>query len=201
MNADLNLINWLMQESGLSKYSISKATGIHQTTLANLEDGTSLIENLSFKNAAALTEYAELKIKEENKMKTWERKGYTVEERDFDYDLHKFVVVVDDEDAAEIVPDTVENMQDVISQLDAGEDAIGWENGNGETVSLPQYIVESEDPEKIKRGGFGIVECFRSYSRKEAEKLYNGIYDKGMTVMLSKLDHGEMELIKERVEE
>ena len=201
MKADQNLIAWLLTESGLSKYAISKATGIHQTTLANLEDGTSLIENLSFKNAAALTEYAELKIKEENKMKTWERKGYSVEERDFDYDLHKFVVAVDDEDVAEIVPDSIENMQEVISQLDAGEDAVGWENGNGETVRLPQYIIETEDPEKVKRGAHGIVEMFTTYSRQEAEKLYNGIFDKGLTVLLSKLEHGEMELIRARVEE
>jgi hypothetical protein len=71
MKADSTLITWLLEESGSTKYSVSKATGIHQTTLANLEDGTSLIENLSFKNAAALTDYAELKMEEEGKMKKY----------------------------------------------------------------------------------------------------------------------------------
>ena len=62
MKADLSLIKWILNDSGLSRYQISKETGIHITTLTNLVEGKSLIENLSFKNAAALTEYAE-KIK------------------------------------------------------------------------------------------------------------------------------------------
>ncbi len=66
MIANSELIKWLLEESEVTKYQISKATGIHQTTLTNLENGTSLIENLSFKNAAALTEYA-LKIKVDKK--------------------------------------------------------------------------------------------------------------------------------------
>lgn len=64
MKADLLKIKWILNDSGLSRYQIHKATGIHQTTLANLVEGKSLIENLSFKNAAALTEYAE-KIQDE----------------------------------------------------------------------------------------------------------------------------------------
>jgi len=71
MKADSSLILWLLEESGVTKYGISKATGIHITTLTNLTDGTSHIVNLSFKNAAALTEYAE-KIKGEKAMRTLE---------------------------------------------------------------------------------------------------------------------------------
>lgn len=64
MKADKNLIEWLLNEADVTKYQVSKYTGIHITTLTNLSDGKSLIENLSFKNAAALTEYAE-KIQDE----------------------------------------------------------------------------------------------------------------------------------------
>jgi len=67
MKADSELIKWLLEESGVTKYRISKATGIHQTTLTKLETGIALIENLSFKNAIVLTKYAEM-IKEEKKM-------------------------------------------------------------------------------------------------------------------------------------
>jgi len=64
MKADSELIKWLLEESEITKYRISKATGIHQTTLTKLENGIALIENLTFKNAAALTEYAEKIIME-----------------------------------------------------------------------------------------------------------------------------------------
>lgn len=67
MRADSELIKWLLEESEITKYRISKATGIHQTTLTKLENGIALIENLSFKNAIVLTKYAEM-IKEEKKM-------------------------------------------------------------------------------------------------------------------------------------
>ena len=71
MKADLLSIRWILNDSGLSRYQISKATGIHQTTLANLVEGKSLIENLSFKNAAALTSFAEKALKENLKMNTY----------------------------------------------------------------------------------------------------------------------------------
>lgn len=71
MKADLSLIKWLVCNSWTSRYRISKHTGIHITTLTNLAEGKSLIENLSFKNAAALTEYAEKIIKEDESMNTY----------------------------------------------------------------------------------------------------------------------------------
>ena len=64
MIANSELIKWLLEESGVTKYRISKATGIHQTTLTKLETGIALIENLSFKNAIVLTKYAEKIIME-----------------------------------------------------------------------------------------------------------------------------------------
>ena len=71
MIANSELIKWLLEESEVTKYRISKATGIHQTTLTKLENGIALIKNLSFKNAAALTQFAE-NIKEEKGMRTLE---------------------------------------------------------------------------------------------------------------------------------
>jgi hypothetical protein len=57
MKADSELIQWLLEQQ-ITRYQISKSTGIHISTLSNLSDGKSLIENLSFKNAAALTDFA-----------------------------------------------------------------------------------------------------------------------------------------------
>ena len=75
-------------------------------------------------------------IKEDKTMKTWQRKGYTVEEREFDYDLLKFVVIQEDEEDQEIVPDSFEVMAEIVHALDNGEDVDGWENGNGETIKI-----------------------------------------------------------------
>ena len=71
MKADYLLVKWILNDSGLSRYQISKETGIHITTLTNLVEGKSLIENLSFKNAAALTSFAEKAIKENLRMNTY----------------------------------------------------------------------------------------------------------------------------------
>ena len=71
MKAELLKIKWILNDSGLSRYQISKETGIHITTLTNLVEGKSLIENLSFKNAAALTEYAEKALKENLNMNVY----------------------------------------------------------------------------------------------------------------------------------
>ena len=136
MKADLNLINWLLNESGVSMYAVSKTTGIAQTTLSDLRTGKTSIERITLGHAMKLTEYAKLKMKEENRMKTWNRNGYSVEERDFDYDLHKFVVIQEDEEDQEIVPDSLDVMAEIIHALDNGEDVDGWENGNGETIKI-----------------------------------------------------------------
>lgn len=71
-----------------------------------------------------------------NTLRTWNRKGYTVEEREFDYNLHKFVVIQEDAEDQEIVPDSIEVMKEIIHALDNGEDVDGWENGNGETIKV-----------------------------------------------------------------
>lgn len=67
-------------------------------------------------------------------MKIWQRNGYTVEEREFDYDLHCFAVVQDGKEDQIITPGSIENMNSIIVDLDAGEDVNGWEDGMGNTI-------------------------------------------------------------------
>lgn len=62
MKADSALIEWLIHESGISRYAISKATGIGQATLSDLATGKTSIDKMTLGNAVKLTEYAE-KIK------------------------------------------------------------------------------------------------------------------------------------------
>jgi len=69
-------------------------------------------------------------------MRTWEREGYIVVEKEFDYDLHEFEVVKGEEVVATITPSDIENMNEIIEALDAGEDVDGWEDGLGNTISV-----------------------------------------------------------------
>ena len=69
-------------------------------------------------------------------MRTWERKGYEVVEVEFDGDLHEFEVVKDGEVIATITPDTIEDMEQIIKNLDAGDDVDGWEDGMGHTITI-----------------------------------------------------------------
>lgn len=69
-------------------------------------------------------------------IKVWERKGYRVEETEFDRDLHQFDVIKNEEVIATITPATIEDMKQIIEDLDAGEDVDGWEDGNGNTISI-----------------------------------------------------------------
>lgn len=72
----------------------------------------------------------------ENKIyQTWNRKNYTVQETDFDADLHCLEVVKNGEVIATIYPDTIEQMQEDIEALDRGEGVESWEDGNGNPVS------------------------------------------------------------------
>jgi len=62
MKADSMLIKWLIHDSGISRYAISKATGIAQATLSDIATGKTSIDKMTLGNAMRLTEYAE-KIK------------------------------------------------------------------------------------------------------------------------------------------
>lgn len=73
--------------------------------------------------------------KEEKQMRTWVRNGYKVVEVEFDYDLHQFEVISDNgEIIATITPPDLDNQNEIIKALDAGEDVEGWEDGHGNTI-------------------------------------------------------------------
>lgn len=77
------------------------------------------------------------KYKEEKKMRVWQRDGYVVNEVEFDGDLHEFMVVREGgEVIATITPASIEDMQQIIEDLDAGEDVNGWEDGMGNVISI-----------------------------------------------------------------
>ena len=72
--------------------------------------------------------------------KKWEREGYEILEVDYDYDLHCFEVVKDGEVVTKILttiyPDSIEQMEEDIRQLDCGLGVDGWEDGNGNLIIL-----------------------------------------------------------------
>ena len=78
-------------------------------------------------------------------LKTWERKGYTVEMVDYDYDLKAFEVRQHDVVTDEIVPATIEDMRGIIEALDNGEEVDGWEDGIGNTIMLINDIHDAYD--------------------------------------------------------
>jgi hypothetical protein len=83
-----------------------------------------------------LDKFKDTKSKEAVKMRTWEREGYKVEEREFDHDLHVFDVVKGNEVVATITPASIEDMEEIIADLDNGEDVNGWEDGMGNTIAI-----------------------------------------------------------------
>lgn len=134
MNAEQEKIQWLLHESGESMYKVAKETGITQATLSRLKSGITSLEKLPFEKASKLTTYAKQIIRGGNNMRTWERKGYVVAEKEFDYDLHQFKIIQNDEAIATITPSCIEDMQQLITDLDNGEDVNGWEDGMGNTI-------------------------------------------------------------------
>jgi hypothetical protein len=76
-------------------------------------------------------------------MRTWKREGYKVAEKEFDYDLHEFDVKTDGGKLiATITPGSLEEMEDIIKNLDNGEDVDGWEDGKGNTIRIENNDVE-----------------------------------------------------------
>ncbi len=75
--------------------------------------------------------------KEEKQMRTWERNGYKVREVEFDYDLHQYQVIRDNgEIIATITPASLDDQNDIIKALDAGQGVEGWEDGHGNTITI-----------------------------------------------------------------
>lgn len=74
-------------------------------------------------------------------IKRWERENYVVREEDFDGALHMFVVWQYGI-PQEIVPNTIEDMESIIKDLDEGADVKGWEDGNGNPVYIHNSMFE-----------------------------------------------------------
>ena len=72
----------------------------------------------------------------ETGIREWTREGYRVIETEFDGDLHEFKIMRGADVLYTITPPNVEDMQAIIEDLDAGEDVNGWEDGNGNHISL-----------------------------------------------------------------
>ncbi|KAA0782577.1 hypothetical protein [Bacillus sp. BB56-3] len=70
------------------------------------------------------------------KMRTWEREGYKVVEVEHNFDLHAFDVIKKEEVVATITPNTIEDMNQIIEDLNKGEDVDGWDDGMGNTISI-----------------------------------------------------------------
>lgn len=62
--ANEKLINWLLNESNITRYQIAKDTNVSQTVLSNIYNGKSDLSNITFGVAATLTAYAEKVEKE-----------------------------------------------------------------------------------------------------------------------------------------
>lgn len=76
-------------------------------------------------------------------MKTWQiyderypADDVTIEEIGHDYDLHAFQVSYLGEVIGTIYPDTIEQMDEIVTALNSNESPIGWEDGMGETISV-----------------------------------------------------------------
>ncbi len=70
------------------------------------------------------------------KMRTWEREGYKVIEVEHNFDLHAFDVIKKEKVVATITPNTIEEMNQIIEDLNDGEGVDGWEDGMGNTISI-----------------------------------------------------------------
>lgn len=57
MKADKEKIEWLLENA--TQYEIWKATGVTQSNLSDMKNGRRKIENLTFRNASKLTDFAE----------------------------------------------------------------------------------------------------------------------------------------------
>lgn len=57
-SADSELIRWLLEDSGISRYRISKDTGVSETTLSRLNSGDIQLDSIRYGFAKALTGYA-----------------------------------------------------------------------------------------------------------------------------------------------
>ncbi|MBP2098838.1 hypothetical protein [Enterococcus rivorum] len=82
MRADSTLIEWLLHEHKENAASIARNSGVPATTIKDLKNGISNINNFRFGNAAKLTRYAETKKLGDPKV-SQEKIDYLLEEFKF----------------------------------------------------------------------------------------------------------------------
>lgn len=115
--------------------------------------------------------------------KVWNRKGYHVIEVDFDGDLKEFEVVQSGEVIGTITPDSIESMQQIIEDLNAGEDVDGWDDGMGgviiinkdEMEGVYEDLLEVVDEEQMSKDGYYLsfydnIEDFKEQTDPESYK-------------------------------
>lgn len=71
--ADSELIDWLIWDSGISRYRISKETHVSESTLSRITNGDTPLHLVGFGTASRLTEYAK-KLKQQDTVKEAETK-------------------------------------------------------------------------------------------------------------------------------
>lgn len=105
-------------------------------------------------------------------MKTWNRNGYVIEERHYSPTLNKFSIIVDGEEAHEIIPEDKYKMNFIMKLLDKGEDITGWEDGSGGRINLTTYALLLTAKDNEWADSNTLIE---SYSMKEVTESFNNI--------------------------
>ena len=83
MKADLSKIKWLLDNH--SAYSISKSTGIGDTTISRWVTGKTPVDGMSLRNAITLTEYVNQLLRDDKTMWTAEEQARLTRYMDGDY--------------------------------------------------------------------------------------------------------------------
>ena len=80
-------------------------------------------------------------------MKEWKCENCMVQEREFDYDLHEFIVYdIDGFIIAVITPSDLKDMERIKNSLDSGSDPIKeqWEDGKGRAIDLNDKFYDDD---------------------------------------------------------
>ena len=78
-------------------------------------------------------------------MKKWNfNNGITVEEKEYDRELHCFAVFSKAKYLGDVYPETIEDMESCVEDLDEGNDPIsaGWEDGLGHPCTFDGWNEE-----------------------------------------------------------
>ena len=114
-------------------------------------------------------------------METWKREGYIVKEKEFDFDLHEFDVIKNNEVIATITPDSLRSMQEIIVDLNRGDCVDGWEDGKGNTIHIQKTkktggFINEKNKSKIYLEQFNwFLGLAEKYIKKETCENYNSL--------------------------